>query len=272
MPAEINQDFITYTGDDVTPVFTVIDQNGTAVDISGVSEITWTARDEAEDTALVTKTKSGGTITFVTDGTDGKFQVAITSTDTGALSGYYLHQASIKDVLNRVTTVTVGRMQVGVAPTWTYNPAKASTNAVYQVRRLIGDVLQNDQQMQDDEIQWYVDNFSNVWTAAGNACLALAAQFARLVDTIQGELRTLYGQRSKNYLAMANTLLNQGKGRGPAFAYAGGISQSDKLMYVEDTDRVPPQFNLMIFDNLLPITPVGQQVPSARPPDYPGTP
>lgn len=261
--AAINQDFVTYAGDTVAPIFTVLNSSGVAVDISTVSEITWTARQEASDAAILTKTKTGGGITFVTNGTDGKFQVAITAANTTSLSGYYLHEASIVDANSNVTTVTVGRMQVGVTPTWTYNPQKVATLPIYQVRRLIGDVLYGDQQMQDAEVQWYVDTYGNVWSAAANACRALAAQFARMVDTVQGELHTLYGQRVKNYLAMASAYDMQAKGRGGGYMYAGGISQSDKQTQVEDQDRVPPQFNLMMFDDQLPVAPVGHQTPGS---------
>lgn len=272
MTAALNQDFVTYQGDTISPIFTVINSASTPVDISSVTEITWNAMLEGTTTPLLSKTKSGGQIVFVTNGSDGKFQVNILSADTQPLSGYYMHKAALTDGNNHITTVEVGRMQVGVEPTWTYNPAAVSVNPVYQVRRLIGDVLYGDQQMQDDEIQFYIDNYSNVWTAAANAARALAAQFGRMVDTVQGDLRTMYGQRVRNYLSIASTLEMQGKGRGTSYVYAGAISISDKSAQAQDTDRTPPQFNLMLFDNLLPTTPVGQQVPGARLPDMPSVP
>ena len=200
-------------------------------------------------------------------GLDGKFFVKLLAADTALLSGYYQHEASIKDVAGNTTTVTVGRMQVGIVPTWTYNPAQLNTNKVYQVRRLIGDTKYAEQQMQDQEIQWYVDNYGNAWLAAANCARALAAEFSRLVDTVQGELRTLYGQKAKNYLVTASQLELQGKGRSGPFVYAGGISQTDKEQQVENTDRVAPQFNIEMFDNLLPTGPVGHQVPASPLPE-----
>lgn len=262
--AALNQDFVTYSGDTVSPIFTVLNSSNVAIDISTVSEITWKLRPEDVDAAaLVTKTKTAGQITFVTDGTDGKFQVAITAADTATLSGYYLHEAQITDGSGNVTTVTVGRMQVGLVPTWTYNPAQLATNSVYQVRLLLGDTRYADQQMQDQEIEWYISQYGNIWSAAANAARGLAAQFSRLVDTMQGDLRTLYGQKARNYLAMAANLDMQAKGRGGAYVYAGGISNQDKEQQVEDTDRVPPNFLLRMNDNLLPVAPVGQQTVGA---------
>jgi hypothetical protein len=158
-----------------------------------------------------------------------------------------------------------------VQPTWTYDPAQLTTNTVYQVRRLIGDVLYGDQQMQDEEVRWYVATNSTVWAAAASAAASLGAQFSRLVDTVQGELRTLYGQRAKNYMMLAARLDAQSKGRSPALAYAGGISIADKENQVENSDRVPPQFTLLMFDNYLPVSPVGHQsaVASGQPEAFP---
>lgn len=259
--AALNQDFVTYQGDVVAPIFTVTDSSGVAVDISTVTEITWLARREAETAVVLTKLKSTGSIVLLGGGTTGQFQVTITATDTAALDGYYIHEATITDSGGNPTTVTVGRMQVGVKPTWTYDPGSISTVQLYQVRRLIGDVLYAEQQMQDQEILWALTQFSNIYTAAGSCARSLGAQFARLVDTVQGEMRTLYGQKSKNYMVLAASLESQGKGRSGALAYAGGISGSDKSNQVSNTDRVPPQFNLMMHDDLLPTGPVGNQTP-----------
>lgn len=268
--AALNADFVTYKGDSPKPIFTVLTgANGTAVDISGCTEIIWTVQQQAETAVVLTKKLSTGGIAFVGGGTTGQFQVTITSADTAALDGYYMHQASITDAQSNITTVTVGRMQVGVKPNWTYNPTLIAIVPLYQVRRLIGDTLEADQQMQDQEILWQITQYGNIYSAASACARSLAAQFARLVDTIQGELRTLYGQKAKNYLAIAATLEAQGKGRSGALAYAGGISQTDKSNQVVDTDRVPPQFNLMMDDNLLPESPVGNLVPSA--PQTPAT-
>ena len=267
--AALNQDFVTYKTDSIKPIFTVQTTAGIVVDISTATEITWTAQQTPNSAALITKKKSTGGITFVSGGTDGKFQVALGPSDLGVLEGYYVHYASVTDGGGNVTTVEVGRMQVGPVSNWSYSASAIALQPVYQVRRLIGDVLLADQQMTDQEIQWYIDNYSNVWTAAANAARALAAQFSRMVDTVQGEIRTLYSQRARNYLALATTLETQGKGRGVDYMYAGGISIADKSNEVVDTDRVPPQFNLMMFDNLLPVGPVGQQTPIARLPDAP---
>lgn len=265
MAAALNQDFVTYAGNAVSPIFTVQTTAGVAINISTVSDITWQAQPDADTAAVLTKKKSNsGQIVFVTDGTDGKFQVNIATGDTTNFSGYYIHSATIFDASSNPTTVAVGRMQVALKPTWTYNPVALATSALFQVRRLIGDVLQADMQMQDQEILWQITQYPNIYSAAAACARALSAQYARLVDTIQGEMRTLYGQKAKNYQAIAAALEAQGRGRSGALAFAGGISASDKETQVEDNDRVSPQFNLMMNDNLLPEAPVGNLTPASR--------
>ena len=262
MAAANNQDFVTYAGDAVSPIFTVRTSGGTAVDISAVMDISWTAKLDATSAALVTKTKLTGGIVFVTDGTDGKFQVNILGTDTQDLSGYYIHEASLTQVDGEIVTVTVGRMQVGLVPQWTYNPALLGSNTLYQVRRLIGDVLQNDQQLLDPEISFAISLYSNIYLAGAECCRQIAAQFARKVDIVQGEMQTNYSNQAKAYTAKANELQAIGMGRGAgAMPFVGGISVTEKTAQVLNPDRVTPQFNIGMFDDLI-IGQVGNETPA----------
>lgn len=256
--AETNQDFITYQGDDVSPIFTVLDADGVAVNISAVTEITWTCRRNLESAALLTKTKTLGDITFVTDGTDGKFQVEIIAADTTPLTGFYLHTASITDSLGAITTVTVGRMQVGQAPAWSYDPTALST-ALYQARMLIGDTMIGDQLLSDAEVNFCLSLYPNVYLGAAECARNIAMKFARQVDISQGELQTSYSQRSVRYGQIAKELESRGSARGGVALgiYAGGISVQDKIIQQQNPDRVRPQFNLGMWDNLLvPVPPV----------------
>lgn len=249
--ASVNQDFVTFAGDDVAPIFTVKDTSGVAVDISTVSNITWTAKRSLTTAAVITKTKGSGAITFVTNGTDGKFKVSISSSDTASLSGWYLHTASITDSGTKITTVTIGRMQVGLAPSWSYDASLVGTTDLYTVRRIIGDVLVADQKLADAEIQWTINNYSNVYLAAAECCRNIAAQAVRKVDISVGTMRTNYSQEARNYQALAGELEARGMTRGGVSAYVGGISISDKQTVEGDSDRVSPQFVLGMFDDNL---------------------
>lgn len=140
---------------------------------------------------------------------------------------------------------------------WTYNSALFSTSTASSntmiVRRLIGDVLVGDQQLQDGEINYAVAQFANLWLAGAECCRWISAQYSRKVDLVQGELKTNYSMQATAYGLRARELTEQGMGRGAgAMPYAGGISASDKGAVVSDPDRVTPQFNIGMQDNLIP--------------------
>lgn len=148
---------------------------------------------------------------------------------------------------------------------WTYNVAQIATSPLFQIRRLIGDVLIGDQQMQDEEINWTVGRYSTVYGAAAECARSLGFQLARQVDTVQGELKTNYSNRSKQYFALARDL--EVRGQRGLLPYAGGISVTDKDNVAQDTDRTPPAFNRSQFDDTLPVGPVGEQTTTGSPPD-----
>lgn len=263
-----NQDFITIKGDDVLPIFTVYSDYDalTPQDISTVSQIEWFCRRDEDSAVLFTKKKSLGQITFVNTGLDGKFQVQIDAADTATLDGYYLHYARITDSTGKITTVSVGRMQVGLQPEWTYDSSILDSSTVNQVRRLVGDVIANDQQLDDNEIALSISLWpGSIWRAASECCRWIASQYSRKVDSVApGELRTSFSAQATAYSKRAdeyerNAML---RSNGAAQIYAGGISRSDKQTQEADTDRVQPQFNIGMDDNLtMPVPPVGNEIP-----------
>lgn len=260
--AAVNQDFVTFQGDTVQPIFTV--QNaGVAVDISGASEILWMALRNLSSTAAVIKRKSTGGISFTNTGSDGKFTLSLSSTDTAALDDWYIHTATVTDAAGNVTTCTVGRMQVGLPPNWTWSPSQVGLDDLYTVRSLIGDTRQADQLLSDQQIRWARSIYSNVWLAGAECCRMIAANFAVQVDTVQGELKTNYSMRRRAFQSLGIDLEQRGMARGGATAYMGGVSISDKFSVASDADRVQPQFVLGQWDNLLPEAPVGHQTGAA---------
>lgn len=263
MTAQFNQDFITFVGDDVFPIFTVQDSSGAAIDISTVTQITWYCQQTDAGGALATRTKTAGQITFVTDGTDGKFQVDIPAAITATLEGIYQHIASITDASGYITTVTVGQMRVGPKPNWTYNPAKIADVPLFQVRRWLGDIIADDQQMPDSEILFAISQRSTILGAAADCARQLAAQYARKIDvTSPGSIQTAYGEQSKKYALLGKELDSMARARGAGITpYAGGISRMDKQNIQENTDRVQPAFNIGMTDNTLPVGQVGNETP-----------
>lgn len=141
---------------------------------------------------------------------------------------------------------------------WTYDTSLYSTSTASMgtmiVRRYIGDVLANDQQLQDVEINYAITEYSNYYLAAAECARWIAAQYSRKVDVVQGELKTNYSNQAKAYTERAIELEQRGMARGGgAMPYAGGISVEDKGQQIADPDRVTPQFNIGMDDNPLPV-------------------
>src|SRR5579864_596164 len=92
-----NQDFTTYAGDTINPIFQVLAANGNPIDISTANDVVWTAARTISSAPVITKKKSTGGIVFTTTGTDGEFTVKILGTDTATLAGYYDFWATVTD-------------------------------------------------------------------------------------------------------------------------------------------------------------------------------
>lgn len=119
------------------------------------------------------------------------------------------------------------------------------------VRLLVGDTDEADRQLEDEEIYFFLSQAStDVYAAGAIAARAIAAKYARLVDTTVDEtgIRARYDQRQKAYSDLAILLEKQSKQYGSSgtlgLPSAGGISESDGLSAALDTDRVKPIFNV----------------------------
>ena len=189
--------------------------------------------------------------------------MTIAGTDTTGLSGWYTHTAALTDSFGNVTTVEVGRMNVGPKSNWTWEPSLVGVEALYTVRRLIGDVRQSDQLLTDQEILWAISEYSNEWLAAAECARNIYAGFSVQIDLVQGELKTNYSNRARAFKILAIDLETRGMSRGGVTAYVGGTSVTDKISNALDTDRVPPSFVIAWADNLIPESPVGHQTNAA---------
>lgn len=99
----VNQDFEAYIEDNDLVYFTVVDNNGTAIDISTVPSITWKLVDGSGATKIMK------TATFVTSGVDGRCKVALSPADKASLAGWYFHFAYLVDGVGNVSTFECGR-------------------------------------------------------------------------------------------------------------------------------------------------------------------
>jgi hypothetical protein len=143
--------------------------------------------------------------------------------------------------------------------TWSYNPQTLSTSNKDNVRLLIGDTYASDQQMQDEEINYYLTQRATVYGAAAECCRTLASKFSRSVDLGSGANKASYSQLSKQYIARASEFDAKAAQGGAGVPYAGGISIADKQQQELNGDRVDPQFVLGMDDNLLPFPSAGNE-------------
>jgi len=104
---KLNESGSIFQGNDEVVEVTVRDENKEPVDISGANSIEYQI--SKDGSSEVSKTKSGGGIT-VTDGTDGKFEVSIASSDTSSLSGSFDHEAEID--LGDISTLFQGSLKI----------------------------------------------------------------------------------------------------------------------------------------------------------------
>ena len=143
---------------------------------------------------------------------------------------------------------------------WSYSPSSLATNTTSQARFLIGDTNTNDQQLQDEEINFTLTLRGSIWGAAAMCCESIAANASRKADTTTGELRTLYSSIAKSYHARSAYYESQAAARGGALPIVGGISVMEKAAQEANPDRVPPNFNTGMTDNLnQPIGPAGNE-------------
>lgn len=146
--------------------------------------------------------------------------------------------------------------------TWTYDLDELAGTPLYQVRYLVGDTDTDHQEIQDEEINFSITQTPSIYAAAADVARSIGARYTRRVDEAAGDTKKNYSQRAKAFIALAAQLSNYAAGRSGAFAYAGGISRTDKRQQEQNTDRVKPQFNLGLEDNRLPVGPAGNETQS----------
>lgn len=118
------------------------------------------------------------------------------------------------------------------------NPANSTLDAV---RFLVEDTNSQDPQLQNEEINWLIAQYTNVWKSAAYAAGNIAAKYARQVSKAVGDLRLEYQQRQQAYKDLRADLLRQAANR-TALPWLGGISRSERQASRQDTDLIQPKF------------------------------
>lgn len=121
-----------------------------------------------------------------------------------------------------------------------------------EIRFLIGDVDSDDPQFSDDEIDYIESQTDSALLAAAYAARLLATKYARLADTVIGDLEVKHSQRSRRYMDMARELEIQGQtaaGTNIAAPVVTGISVDEIDSVDQDTDKVGSAFKKGMFNN-----------------------
>lgn len=132
--------------------------------------------------------------------------------------------------------------------TWTYgnDPANDTTD---EVRLLIGDTDTNDQLLSDEEIAYYLADFSSVKAAAAAAARAVSASFARQAsDKKIGSLSIQLSKRAEHYERLASSL-DRKAAAARSTILAGGLTKSGKRDLASDTDAEQPVFSVGGYDS-----------------------
>lgn len=140
--------------------------------------------------------------------------------------------------------------------TFTYDPAGLDGSDLFQVRFLLGDTIEAEPLLQDEEINFLIAEHG-VQEGAAQGAERLAAKFARLADQKTGDVSTDFDQLQEHYKNLADQIRETGAGGGTGAenTFAGGISKADNASRKSDSDRVPTIFDKGMHDN--PLGPIG---------------
>lgn len=118
---------------------------------------------------------------------------------------------------------------------------------VHRLRFRVGDTDVTAALLQDEEYdELLIDAGDDLALGEAYAYSRLAAKFARMVDTTEGDVSVKASQRAERYAALAASALDQiatgGAGAPVAPPYAGGVSVADIAAREANTDRPPNAF------------------------------
>lgn len=143
---------------------------------------------------------------------------------------------------------------------WSYDSSRLD-EPLNQVRFLIGDTVQDDPLIEeDDEITFCLSQKNgNIYLAGAFACRRGAARIARELSLVGKtglvlQTDTVYTLLTKK----AAELETEARSQGASSVFSGGISKSDVETRDQDSNRVPPAFEVDTHMRPLPLTTTGE--------------
>ncbi len=132
--------------------------------------------------------------------------------------------------------------------TWTWDPDQLATSQLMQVRAEIQDVDTNNQLLSDQEINYFGTVETNFWGAAAHSAEVVARGFLRKADVKLGRaMQITYSKMAEQYFQMAKVL--RAKALGSQVPWVGGMSVSDKVLYLQNGDIVQALFQKTMQTN-----------------------
>ena len=129
--------------------------------------------------------------------------------------------------------------------TFTYtDPSSRDQDAV---RAEVGDTIEAQHLVEDEEIKYAIKKEGTVLKAAARVCEMLAARFAKAEGFRGATVQTIKTTISGKYIQMANRLRARGI-RAGSFV-APSVYQDEKDLSTEDTDIVQPAFSRGMHNN-----------------------
>ncbi|ODN40973.1 hypothetical protein [Piscirickettsia litoralis] len=133
---------------------------------------------------------------------------------------------------------------------WSYDVSQLQASPLFQIRYLIGDTNEKDPLLQDEEINFTLDQYKNTDQAAAACCEGIAARFSREADQTAGKVSQDLSQKSHQYLKLAETIRSRASSNlGAGAFYAGGINKADDVKYRSDPTINQPRFIRGMFND-----------------------
>ena len=118
-----------------------------------------------------------------------------------------------------------------------------------KVRHLIGDTDKNAPILTDEEVQFHLELYGNIFKSARSACIAIVAKFSCQVDESVGRVKLNLSQRVDHFRKLAEDLRIQHSATRSFSPFLGGQSKSDKINRELNEDRVVPFFTRKTHDH-----------------------
>lgn len=112
---------------------------------------------------------------------------------------------------------------------WNYsgNPSKSKKDAI---RYIVGDTVEDEGFVQDEEIEYALDMTSNIYSAAAMVADNLSRFFATQAEQIKvGPLVELYSHRSERYAKVASKLEAKASKSSTISFVCGGVTTPDAM-------------------------------------------